>query len=298
MPKVSRIISEYFNNNNPSSAIGESNRPWGKEPPFMAIIRENYKLEYGSLWGVFSDPRSLFSRGIGKSVLALRMLYWAYGSWDEAKNYIFYTPQEFVDRFKELYDKGRRVPLVVWDDAGEWLFRARFREKFAITVIEYLEVIRTVVANLLFTATSINKLLKGVRESIKYVILIKSEGTWGSGDKRVKVSKATLYLNSEDLWAWSPNRKRPEPLMEYTFYVLLPDHVYQWYNEYRRKYVGLALEKTRRELEALAKEAMEELTEIVRSADKKHVDESKDESEEEEEVEMDLEEFKTRFGYS
>jgi predicted class III extradiol MEMO1 family dioxygenase len=62
--------------------------------------------------------------------------------------------------------------------------------------------------------------------------------------------------------------------------------------------VGLALEKTRRELEALAKEAMEELTEIVRSADKKHFDESKDESEEEEEEVEDLEEFKTRFGYS
>jgi len=191
--------------------------------------------------------------------------------------------------------KARGVPLVVWDDAGEWLFRARFREKFAITVIEYLEVIRTVVANLLFTATSINKLLKGVRESIKYVILVKSEGTRENSGKRVKVSKATLYLNSEDLWLWSANKKRPDPLMEYTFYVLLPDHVYRWYDEYRRKYVGLALEKTRRELEALAKEAMEELTEIVRSADKKQVDESENE-EIEEEVE-DLEEFKIKYGY-
>jgi len=65
MPKVSRIISEYFNNNL-TTEISESNRPWGKEPPFMSIVRENYKLEYGSLWGIFSDPRSLFSRGIGK----------------------------------------------------------------------------------------------------------------------------------------------------------------------------------------------------------------------------------------
>jgi hypothetical protein len=294
MGKVVRIVSMSANNIE-EILKSETKRPWGYEPPFMALVKENYKLEYGSLWGIFAHPNSLFSRGIGKSVLALRMLFWAYGNWDEAKNYIFYTPQEFVDRFKELYDKGKRVPLVVWDDAGEWLFRARFREKFAITVVEYLEVIRTVVANLLFTATSINKLLKGVRESIKYVILVKSEGVQGEGDRRVKISRATLYLNSEDLWLWAPNRKRPEPLMEYKFYVMLPEHVYNWYNEYRRKYVGLALEKTRRELEALAKEAMEELTEIVRSADKKHV-ESEDESNEEEEVE-DLEEFREKFGY-
>ena len=61
------------------------------------------------------------------------------------------------------------------------------------------------------------------------------------------------------------------------------------------KYVGIALKKTQRELEALAEEAADELEEIASSAEKKDLEEIKNE-EIEEEV-GDLEEFKSKYGY-
>jgi hypothetical protein len=300
MPVVS--IKEYTNDLPTEISVLHDRKDhfgWGRRPPFMDLIFENHKHDYGSLWGVFAAPNSLFTRGIGKSVLAIRMLYHAYGTWDEAKRYIFYTPKEFVKVFKELYEKKKRVPLIVWDDAGEWLYRGRFREKFAMTVVEYLEVIRTVVSNLMFTATSPGKLLKGVRESIRYVILVSSKGVIyidKQRDKFIKRSLATLYVNQEDMtWLFNRRLKPPEPVMEYLFYVTLPEQVYREYNEYRMKYVGIALKKTQRELEALAEEAAEELEEIAQSVEKRDLEEIKNE-EIEEEVE-DLEEFREKFGY-
>jgi ATP-dependent Lon protease len=115
-------------------------------------------------------------------------------------------------------------------------------------------------------------------------------------DKFIKRSLATLYINEEDMsWLFNRRLKPPEPVMEYIFNVTLPEQAYKEYNEYRMKYVGIALKKTQKELEALAEEAADELEEIASSAEKKDLEEIKNE-EIEEEVE-DLEEFREKYGY-
>jgi len=244
-------------------------------PPFLGEILKNYYSDYGEMWAITAAPSSQYyidtqvrlrRRGIGKSVLAVKLLIHTYynvykkiPSWDEIKRYIFFEPKEFVDLLKELRDKKMRIPIAVWDDAGEWLFRSRAREKFIVRIAESLEVIRTVIANLFFTTTSIGKLARAVRESILYVITVAviSERRHRDGTV-VKISRARLYEAAGD-YEWMFNRRiMPRPLYEYDFTVWLPDEIYKPYFEYRLKYVDAAIERIWDELEKLSKKAKEE----------------------------------------
>ena len=283
--------------------------------PHLDVIWESYVYDYGLLWGVFAYPNAVFKRGIGKSVLAIKLLLGAYRDWDRARKYIFYSPAEFVNVFKELVDKHKRIPLAVWDDAGAWLFRGRYKSKFVMAVVEHLEVIRTHVSTMIFTATSYGKLAKGIRESLSIVDLVNVENVRPRRDIPecrklveanrnktyreladayekcfVKISKTRGYIvDSEDFEWLFYRRKMPEPLWEYRFTTLLPDDVYGDYKRMRDKYVEAGTKKVKKELEELAEKAAEELKEIAESDDREAVEKEEPES---------LEELAEEWGYA
>jgi len=238
-------------------------------PPFLAEVVENYESDYGELWAITAAPNSPGAaprkRGIGKSVLAVKLLIHTYyrvwgrvPAWEEIRPYIFFKPKEFVRLLLQLRDRNQRIPLAVWDDAGEWLFRSRAREKFVVRVCESLEVIRTVMGNLMFTATSVGKLARAVRESLTYIVTVSVVGQVKRGSTTVKRSKAKLYYSTED-YSWLFNRKAmPKPVGEWTFTVWLPDEIYWKYFAYRSTYVDVAAERVWKDLERLASEEEEE----------------------------------------
>lgn len=241
-------------------------------PSFLSEILDNYYGDYGELWAITAGPSSPYDyskprrRGIGKSVLAVKLLIHTYynvykriPSWDDIRPFIFFKPREFVRLLVYLRDKRMRIPMAVWDDAGEWLFRSRAREKFAVRVAEALEVIRTVIANLFFTTTSIGKLTRGVRESIGYVVTVSVISQTKHADGTiVKKSKARVFFASED-YEWLFHRKTmPKPAYEWIFTVWLPDEIYKPYFEYRSTYVDVAVKKIWDELEKLSEKAEEE----------------------------------------
>ncbi|ALL00134.1 hypothetical protein Pyrde_0084 [Pyrodictium delaneyi] len=279
--------------------------------PHLEVIWESYVNDYGLLWGIFAYPNAIFKRGIGKSVLAIKLLLGVYRDWDTAKKYIFYSPTEFVRVFKELVDHHKRIPLAIWDDAGAWLFRGRYKSKFVMAVVEHLEVIRTHVSTMIFTATSYGKLAKGIRESLSLVDLVSVENVKPRRDipecRRlieanrgktyrelaeahekcfVKISKTRGYIvDSEDFEWLFYRRKMPEPLWEYRFMAVLPDEIYLDYKRMRDKYVEAGTKKIQKELEELAEKAAEELEEIAESDDKEAVEE------------LELEDIAREWGY-
>lgn len=253
---------------------------------FIDLIRESYIQDFGDLWGIFAHPSNARKRGIGKSVLAIKLLLFTYADWNIAKHYIFYSPEEFIRVFEKLVDEKRRIPMAVWDDAGAWLFRARFKNRFVIAVIEHLEVIRTHIANMFFTATTVGKLAKGIRESLNWVTLISIDKIVNN----IKYSKATLYEAHED-YEWMFNRRRmPEPLATHYYRVMLPDEIYKEYKEMRDRYVILGLRKLRKELRELADKALEEL------ADELSEIASKSEGVELDDID-DIDDLKREWGY-
>lgn len=227
--------------------------------PHLDVIKESHEGDYGLLWGVFAAPNAIFKRGIGKSVLSIKILLAVYRSWDTAKQYIFYSPQEFIRVFEKLVDRKERIPAAVWDDAGAWLFRGRFKSRFVMAVAEHLEVIRTHISTLFFTATSYGKLAKAIRESITLVDLVSLRERRNG----VKLSVTRGYHAEEDM-SWLFHRSRaPTPLWEYMFRVYLPDAIYRDYLEMRNKYVETGLKKVKAELKELADKAAAELAEVA-----------------------------------
>jgi hypothetical protein len=237
-------------------------------PPFLKEVFENYEADYGELWAITAAPSSPSlsaprRRGVGKTVLSVKLLIHTYArvlgrvpTWEDIRRYIFYRPKEFVDLLLFLRDRKLRVPLAVWDDAGVWLFRSRAREKFVARVSESMEVIRTVIANLMFTTTSIGKLVRGVRESLTYVIAVSVVGHAKHADGTViKKSRARLYYATED-YEWLFHRKSmPKPIGEWIFTVWLPDEIYHKYLEYRSAYTDVAAARIWKELEEIAESA-------------------------------------------
>jgi len=283
--------------------------------PHLDVIRESFVMDYGLLWGVFAWPSTIYKRGIGKSVLAIKMLLGIYRDWQHAKQYIFYSPMEFVRVFERLVDEKKRVPLAIWDDAGAWLFRGRFKNKFVVAVVEHLEVIRSHMGTMVFTATSYGKLAKGIRESLSLVDLVSIDRVVPKSDPKcrsfiesynksrtnyelsmeapecfVKISKTRGYtVDSEDFEWLFYRRKMPEPLWEFRFRVELPEEVYRDYKRMRDSYVKLGMEKVKKELAELAEKAAEELEEVAKKAEGRP---------EPAEDELDLEELAEEWGYS
>ena len=256
-------------------------------PPFVKEILSNYENDYGELWAIVAAPNSpsqtepVRRRGIGKSVLAVKLLihtYYRYlgrvPTWDDIRQYIVFKPKEFVDLAIKLSEEKKRVPLIVWDDAGEWLSRFRSRTKFVAAVAESLEVLRTVTGNIIFTATSPGKLTRGVRESLSYLITVAVVRTIKQGDRTIKVSRARLYYVAEDM-EWLFNRKAmPKVMGEWLFRVWLPDEIYKPYFEYRQSFAEVAFEKVWSELRKIAEEEEEELRSEDAEADVEEVERS------------------------
>jgi hypothetical protein len=274
-------------------------------PPFLKEILENYEADYGELWAITAAPNSPSlpapprRRGVGKTVLSVKLLIHTYArvlgrvpTWEDIRRYIFYRPKEFVDLLLFLRDRKLRIPLAVWDDAGVWLFRSRAREKFIARVTESMEVIRTVIANLMFTTTSIGKLVRGVRESLTYVITVSVVGHAKHADGLVvKRSKARLYYATED-YEWLFHRKSmPKPIGEWTFTVWLPDEIYYKYLEYRSAYVDAAAARIWKELEEIAERA-----EVEERAEEAELEEA-ERGLAELATSVDLSDLKREFGY-
>ena len=235
-------------------------------PPFLKDILENYETDYGELWAITAAPNSVRRRGIGKSVLAVKLLIHTYyriwgrvPTWEEIKPYIFFTPKEFVREMLYLRDRKQRVPMLVWDDAGVWLFRSRGREKFIALVSGNMDLIRTIAGNVFFTTTSIGKLARGVRESVSYLITVAVRTSTKRADGLVvKRSLARLYLIKED-FEWLFHRKSaPSVEGEWLFTVWLPDEIYWKYFDYRSRYTDIVAIRTWKELEKAAEEAEKE----------------------------------------
>ncbi|HID41641.1 MAG TPA: hypothetical protein EYP33_05750, partial [Pyrodictium sp.] len=110
-------------------------------PPSVDLVKDALELNTAFLEAVIAAPRVVFKLGIGKSVYALKTLYFVYNDWEKAKKYIVFMPQEFLALFKEAVDKDKRIPMIVWDDAGFLVGRQRWNSRFVVAVREHLNVV-------------------------------------------------------------------------------------------------------------------------------------------------------------
>jgi len=254
---------------------------WGKPPSFYLNVLA-HKLDTSVLEGAFADPNAFFTLGIGKSVYCLKTLLYVHNkNWNIAKQYIVFLPQDFLRRFEDAIDKRYRIPLLIWDDAGFWIGRQRWQNKFVRAVREFMNVIRTHMVHLMINAPRLTEIARGIREQLNYASAIRLY-TY-TEDVMKRQSKLWMYraIDAERITA---RRNKPSPLTEYFFKVY-----FQYYNEYkelREMYVEIGRKRAEAALKAIAEEAAEELKEIAQKAEpNKKLDHMIDEDELEERLE-------------
>jgi len=92
--------------------------------------------------------------GFGKTSYALWTAYEVYGNWDEALKHLYFKPDEAIEALGEVIKSGKRVPLIIMDDAGLWLDRLTWYEESKIRFMELFNLIRSVAAGVIFTTPS------------------------------------------------------------------------------------------------------------------------------------------------
>ncbi len=112
------------------------------------LIRAAYKNNGVVVAYVYGDF------GFGKTSYALWTAYEVLGSWDRVLKYLFFTPAEAIKTMAKAIDSGKRLPIIIMDDAGLWLDRLTWYDEHKILFMEFFNLIRSVAAGVIFTTPS------------------------------------------------------------------------------------------------------------------------------------------------
>ncbi|AIF83860.1 hypothetical protein NTE_01799 [Candidatus Nitrososphaera evergladensis SR1] len=167
--------------------------------------------------------------GIGKTSYAMQTLKQV-----DPKGYrhrFIFPPSQFVQTVTYLRENNMRIPALVWDDMGFWMYSLDYSDPFVKAAIKFFNVARTVVSCIIGTTASMKMLTSAVRNmdamSVKVV----------SATAKEPVSLAKGYRQSIQ-----PNMMR---LVKTVFEDEYPRHMedddFAWYKPLRDSYVNHAI---------------------------------------------------------
>jgi len=92
--------------------------------------------------------------GYGKTSYALWTAYEVYGSWDKVMDYLYFSLSDAIDLMLKYVEKGRRIKLLILDDAGFYINKLTWWEKDKVRFMELINLARTITAGIVFTSPS------------------------------------------------------------------------------------------------------------------------------------------------
>jgi len=230
------------------------------------IIDQNY-------FGDEFNPYIVYGKlGIGKSSYAMQVSACAYGTydnpdWDKMKEYIVFKPEDFVQRCIDMVNEDKREKVLIWDDAGLWLYAMDYNDPFVVAVTKYLNVARTNWASIIFTTPTPTMVIKKLRSlpDCYTVKIIKSSSNRGR-KQRLRTAKVYEHEMLPDMVKSRTHRKYEDEDWD----CMLPKDVFEWYKPLRKKYTRLAVLEMQKmlmgklmanqERDVLAKELAEMIT--------------------------------------
>jgi hypothetical protein len=165
-------------------------------------------------------------KGAGKSTYALLCGFSVYQNWEDTLYYTCFTRDEILERIGECFDAEgkviKRIPLLIWDDATFENLKSRSYDPFIDEFTKFYTVIRSVVANFMWTGPSFRSLPAKLRDldwNIIYIIRETDGATanffdWNSAPKgdffRPKVVGSEQRIRETYKFSWIPQDVRAE----------------------------------------------------------------------------------------
>jgi hypothetical protein len=130
------------------------------------------------------------------------------------------------------------------------------------TVKEFLGVIRTHCAYLVFTAPKYTDIARGIREDLNFGAIVR----FAVYTEDIKKAKSVAsYYTFEDLELLYHRSKNPAPFAVHYFKLYF--EYYPDYEQLRKDYVRIGKERMRERLKEIAERASEEMKEIMKKYD-------------------------------
>jgi hypothetical protein len=213
--------------------------------------------------------------GYGKTSYALWTAYEVLGDWDKVLDHVFFDLDEAVDFMYKHARRGKRVPIMVFDDAGFFLNRLTWWERNKVRFMEMFNLARSIAACIIFTAPS-DEIPRQLLTKTSFRISVRPLAPEEINTKQaLDAAELAKEFNLEPYVAVAKGYRLnilPSFLKyvekEYIDYYPLHYPVFNEYNKIRMKYVRRALEEFRleraRELEESKKR--EERENLLREA--------------------------------
>jgi hypothetical protein len=160
-------------------------------------------------------------------------------AWEKIKQFIVFHPVQFFEKLDQIEESRlKRVPFLIWEDAGLWLYAMEWNDPFIESFIKYLNVARTHLAALICSSPSPEWVLRKLRRfPSAYTIRIIKETGNKLGD--------CLYRRIARIYqSWiAPDMKFSGVyhLHDDKFNCKMPDDFYVWYKPIRDSYEEMAL---------------------------------------------------------
>jgi shikimate kinase len=113
-----------------------------------SLIREAYEKDGIVVAYIYG------AMGHGKTSYAFWTAYEVSGSWDKVLKYTFFDMNEAIETMWRHIDKGSRLKIMIFDDAGFWLNRLTWWREEKVKFMELFNLARTIAAGILFTTPS------------------------------------------------------------------------------------------------------------------------------------------------
>lgn len=175
--------------------------------------------------------------GVGKSLYSLLIASQVYNTkcWNDLKKYYVYSRDEFLHIVK---NKRVRSPLLVWDDAGNWLHSNDFKKPDVVSVCKYFQVARPHWACIMLTTVDAEDIVSRIR-NLKARVLIQIIKNSSKRQPDRRTARVFTRWKSPD-----KTRKGEETQINEDFYFHWCDrNLYNNYEVYRNSFVKKAIKE-------------------------------------------------------
>jgi len=183
------------------------------------VIKKYYEKDLDMIQAlIYAD-----SKQVGKSSYALQTAYKIYQDWDTVFNHLFFRPSKLVNYARTLAEKKKKVPILIWDDAGVHAGGNLYHtnRQLYYDLDRALQTIGVVCQSLIATATDLSKPTSLLTDDRNVTIKIVKK------DQYERLAK--IFVS--DTLPWGKKIERGEATDN--FRVMLPDKVYKRYRKKR-----------------------------------------------------------------
>lgn len=187
------------------------------------------------------------SQRVGKSAFGLKTLFEVYGDWDLIlDNYVLFDIGEVLDLLESSVENREPVKAFMWDDAGVHASKHIFftDRKRAQLIQSLFDVVGLYLGGVILTTPSPTNLLKSLRDYEFYRIKITRKNQfWGRnalGYRNILLPSGSSFIKK---------------VFQDSFSCRLPDDIYSRYEDKRRKYTRLSVQRMKEYLTKTPKDS-------------------------------------------